>query len=288
MQTLNLYYQATKPGIVRANLFTSVAGYFLISNWHIEYTLLGVILGTTFVVASGCIMNNIIDKQVDLKMPRTKNRPIATNQISTRAAFIYGLILLILGIASLYILTNTLTLLVGILGFVSYVVIYTYAKRYTKYGTEIGTIPGATPILAGAFAANPDLYSKTPWLLFVIMLIWQLPHFYAISIFRKEQYRLAKIKVASHFRSFSTLHLQIVILIAIFTLSACLVALYEQTKFLYVIVILLLGFYWLKLGLKDIKGELETNMFAKKVFGRSIFVLSVWCLLLICYKFLPF
>ena len=123
---------------------------------------------------------------------------------------------------------------------------------------------------------------------FLVMVIWQLPHFYAISIYRKDQYKLGGIRVASLYRSFQTLHIHTTITIILFFILTTLIAFNGQVKIIYLAGMTLLSLYWLKPCLKNIESKSDINSFAKKIFMRSLTTLTVWCFLLVVYKFLPF
>ncbi|HSH55271.1 MAG TPA: UbiA family prenyltransferase, partial [Candidatus Limnocylindrales bacterium] len=164
------YYQLTKPGIIYGNLLTAIGGFLYASEGRIDILLLlALAVGMSLVIASGCVFNNYLDRDIDAKMQRTQKRALVSAEISTQNALIYGAVLGISGAAILALYTNLTTLLLGIVGFVSYVGLYTYLKRRTIHGTLIGTIPGATPLIAGYTAVNGQL-GLDALLLFLIMV----------------------------------------------------------------------------------------------------------------------
>ncbi|MDQ5932482.1 MAG: heme o synthase [Patescibacteria group bacterium] len=200
--TTQAYYTLTKPGIVRGNALHTFAGALLASTLPIGWTqVLGVVAGTSLVIASACVVNNIIDRNIDARMKRTKNRPSVTGKVGVRAAIIYAGILFLMGMAALTAWTNTAVLIIGIVAYGMYVVVYGWAKRSTIHSTVIGAIPGALPAMAGYVAVSHEV-SLAAWLVFLVVFAWQMPHFYAISLFRKEEYRKARLPVLGVQRSF--------------------------------------------------------------------------------------
>ena len=123
------FYYLAKPGIVRGNMLSLAAGYILAATLYgfDLLALVGVLIGTACVIASGCVFNNYLDRSIDAKMKRTKERALVLHTVSNRAALLYGSGLGLVGFASLWFLTNPLTTLIGLVGFVWYVVIYGFA-----------------------------------------------------------------------------------------------------------------------------------------------------------------
>ena len=194
-----LWAQAVKTGIIKSNLVPMVAGLMLalytyelsfIDNiWNIVLAL----AGTAAVIAAAGSFNNVYDRDIDAVMLRTKIRPTVTGAISVKTILIVAWVLLIIGIILLY-FTTPLAALLGFLGVFFYVVPYTmWSKRRTIWNTEIGSISGAMPPLIGWAAVAPDIWHPACWALFIIMVIWQMPHFYAIAIRKRDDYAAASI-----------------------------------------------------------------------------------------------
>ncbi len=202
METLRAYYQLTKPGIVRGNAIHVVAGALLATiigvNWS---ALTGVVVGTSLIIASACVANNYMDRGIDAKMKRTKHRHSVTGFVPFSAAMVYLLVLMVAGFAVLFIYTNPLVILIGAVAYVMYVFAYGWAKRHTVHSTIIGAIPGALPAMAGYVAISGEI-SIGAWLVFLLVFTWQMPHFYAISLFRKHEYQSANLPVLGAVRPF--------------------------------------------------------------------------------------
>jgi protoheme IX farnesyltransferase len=202
LQKFKDYYLLTKPGIIRGNAVHILAGALFASTTNILWKeLLGVLVGTSIVIASACVANNYMDRGIDARMKRTKERPSVTGKVSLKHAMIYATVLLIIGLAVLYITTNLLVISIGLIAYVLYVFAYGLAKRRTVHSTLIGAIPGALPAMAGYVAITGQL-SVGAWLVFLLVFAWQMPHFYAISVFRKQDYQSAGLPVLGAVRSF--------------------------------------------------------------------------------------
>lgn len=278
MEVLKKYYYLTKPGIVRGNLMTAGAGFLLASKTNVDWLVFFMtLLGVALIIASGCVFNNYIDRKIDKKMERTKKRSIVTGEISVRSALIYGAALGLLGVLSLAVFTNLLTVLVGLIGWFFYVVVYAIGKRKTVHGTLIGTIPGATPPLAGYLAVGGDAYFGGI-LLFLALVFWQMPHFYAIAIFRKKDYKSAGLPVLPIVKGVEVTKKQIVAYIAAFMFAANLLYVFEYVGILYLIVIILVCLWWLYTALNGSKTKDDTK-WAQAVFGVSLIVLLVFSLM---------
>ncbi|MDN3612198.1 heme o synthase [Vibrio ostreicida] len=191
------YVSITKPGIIIGNLISVAAGFFLAAKTESASAtlLLATLAGVGLVIASGCVVNNIFDRDIDQKMKRTQNRELAQGNINIDVAFIYALVMLLSGTALLYQLANPLAAVVVLLGYVFYVFFYTmWYKRHSVYGTFVGSLSGAVPPLVGYLAVT-NYISLEATVLFAMFCLWQMPHSYAIAMFRMQDYREAGIPV---------------------------------------------------------------------------------------------
>jgi heme o synthase len=152
------------------------------------------LIGTALCAASASILNQVVERRYDALMPRTAHRPLPTGRVSVRFAAILGIVSGILGGLCLFLLVNTLTAILGIATLGSYVALYTPMKRRTTLNTVVGAIPGAIPPVMGwtAIAGSISLPAAT---LFAILFVWQIPHFLAIAILYKEDYRKGGFKM---------------------------------------------------------------------------------------------
>ncbi len=142
------YLQVTKPGIIFGNLISVIGGFLLASKGSIDYPLfIYTLVGVSLVVASGCVFNNYIDRDIDRKMERTKNRVLVKGLISPAVSLVYATLLGIAGFMLLWFGANPLACWLGVMGFVVYVGVYSlYMKRHSVYGTLIGSLSGAAPL----------------------------------------------------------------------------------------------------------------------------------------------
>lgn len=270
------YYLLTKPGIIRGNIVTATAGFLLASKGDVHYwTLLYLLIGLSLVIACGCVFNNYIDRDIDRKMARTKKRALVEGRIDARLALMYGALL---GIIGLYVLVkdvNAKTALIGVVGLFFYVVVYGYVKRRSYYGTIVGSISGATPPLAG-YVAVTNHFDPAAWLLFLILVFWQMPHFYAIAIYRLKDYKAAGIPVLPLEKGISTTKVHIMVYIVAFTIAMLALSALSYTGSVYAIVAGLIGLGWFSFGLRGFRSP-DSQHWARSMFFVSLLALTLWC-----------
>jgi len=189
------YYELTKPSITFMILVSTALGYFMggngISNYqHFILTLLGSCL-----ISSGSgALNHFAEAESDKIMHRTNLRPIPAGVILPENAMIFGIALIFIGSGILYFFINTLTCVLALITALMYLFIYTPLKKLTWLNTPIGAIPGAIPPIGGWVAASGSLDPEA-WILFAILFLWQHPHFYAIALMFKDDYKKAGLKM---------------------------------------------------------------------------------------------
>ncbi|WP_092143480.1 heme o synthase [Cupriavidus sp. YR651] len=268
--------QLTKPGIVIGNLISVTGGFLLASRGNIDWgqgCLVAVSVALT--IASGCVVNNVVDRDIDGLMERTRNRPIVTGEISILSALIYGGVLGLTGIGLLYFATQQLLpVYMLLLGYVVYAGIYTlYLKRNSIYGTLVGSISGAMPPVVGYCSASGTFDTAAITLLLMFSL-WQMPHSYAIAIFREKDYRAAAIPVLPVVKGFTTARWHIALYILAFTSVTMVLGLLGYAGKVYMLVALLSGIYWFHLGLAGWATDSEPQ-WARKIFFASILVITL-------------
>lgn len=187
-----------KIGIVNSNMITVFTGFFFamqlssmkfLANLDL---LIFVLLGSGLIVAGSAALNNLIDRDIDPVMSRTKSRPTVTGRFNATAVLVLALSFIVIGEVLLF-ATSTVAGLWGLAGVFSYVVLYSmWSKRKHVGNTVVGSISGAIPPLIGWAAVDPSLGTGA-WALFLIMFVWQPPHFYALAMRRTEEYRAANI-----------------------------------------------------------------------------------------------
>jgi protoheme IX farnesyltransferase len=180
-----------KPRLNLLVVVSAVAGYVMASgDTRDVWRLLCMITGTGLVAGGASAFNQIIEREPDGLMQRTRLRPMPEGRLSTREASVFGAVLSVAGLAILALGANLLSAAVAFATMASYVVVYTPLKRLSSFSTVIGAIPGALPPVIG-WAAALDELSQGAWVLFGIVFLWQLPHFLAIAWIYREDYARA-------------------------------------------------------------------------------------------------
>lgn len=272
------YLALTKPGIIKGNLLSTIAGFLLASTIFDIQLFIAIIAGTALIIASGCVLNNYIDRDIDAHMERTKKRALVTKKIPVINAMLFGIILGIVGVAILWIYTNLITVVIGVVGWVSYVFIYDYVKRHSVYGTIVGAIPGATPPVAG-YTAVTGTIDAAAIILFLILFTWQMPHFYAIALFRTKEYAAAHIPTLPIVKGIYKTKLQMLLFAMSFGIASVLLYSFNYAGLFYVLCMIIVSSIWVYIIYSGFS-ETNTNKWAKKVFGFSLLILVIFCLLM--------
>ena len=176
----------TKMRLAFLVILSAFAGY-LFAGGSFDRDMLLLILGGIFVTGASNGMNQIIEKELDAKMARTKNRPLPTNRMSLKEAYTLVALFLIIGLTLMYFI-NGKVLLWSFLSFVLYSFVYTPLKLKTSWSVFIGAIPGAFPPFIGALA-ELDAYTQLAGILFLVQFMWQFPHFWAIAWVLYDDYK---------------------------------------------------------------------------------------------------
>jgi protoheme IX farnesyltransferase len=272
--SLKHFIQITKPGIIFGNVLSVAGGFFLASKGQIDFGMfLAAVIGTSLVVASGCVFNNCIDRDIDQKMERTKNRVLVQGLVSLRLALLYATILGVGGVGLLYTKTNPLAALLAVIGFVIYVGFYSlYFKRKSVHGTLIGSLSGAMPPVIG-YCAVSNSFDFAALTLLVMFSLWQMPHSYAIAIFRFNDYLAAKIPVLPVERGIKVAKRHILLYILAFLVTTLMLTFGGYAGLNYLAVAAGMGMYWLYMAWKGYKA-VDDTVWARKLFVFSIFTIS--------------
>jgi protoheme IX farnesyltransferase len=185
------YAALAKPRLNVLVVASSLAGYAMAGGDTTHAAaLLGTIVGTGLVAGGASAFNQIIERQADAQMRRTRTRPLPDGRLAPAEAMVFATVLSLAGLAILAFGVNTLSAVVALATLASYAVVYTPLKRLTSFSTVIGAIPGALPPVIGWTAATGSL-SQGAWVLFGIVFLWQLPHFLAIAWMYRDDYARA-------------------------------------------------------------------------------------------------
>ncbi|MCM3706458.1 MULTISPECIES: heme o synthase [Cytobacillus] len=275
-----------KTGIIKSNLIPMFAGLTLALytyNFGLLEKLPEIMLafiGSSLVMGAAGAFNNLYDRDIDSIMKRTQSRPTVTGEITTKQVLWLASLMSVFGILALA-FTTPLAGLLGFLGLFFYVVPYTmWSKRKTIYNTEIGSISGAMPPLIGWAAIHPDITHPAILGLFIITIIWQMPHFYAIAIRKHDEYKAANVPmlpvVKGVRRTYIQTNVYLVILIGISFLLGTL-----STGLM--LVALLLGIAWLTLSIYGYK-RMDPEKWAKSLFIFSLVHMTVLFSTVIIYS----
>ncbi|HSV15437.1 MAG TPA: heme o synthase [Tepidisphaeraceae bacterium] len=192
---VNDFYELTKPRMNFLIVITTMVGYFMASRGDANWTrLLHTLLGTALTASGAGVLNQLIEREYDKLMPRTRNRPLPAGRVAPAEAVCYGVALGVAGVTYLAILVNALTASLGALTLLSYLFIYTPMKRRTTLNTVIGAVPGAIPPVMGWTAVH-NVIQPEAIALFAILFFWQMPHFLAIAILYRNDYKAGGFKM---------------------------------------------------------------------------------------------
>lgn len=264
------YVMLTKPGIIMGNLIAAGSGLLLAAQGNVDfYVFLMMCLGTSLVVACGCVFNNYIDRDIDLKMERTRNRALPQGRIDARIALLMGTICGVLGFTALAVATNWLAVGFAALGLLVYVGFYSLKyKRSSVHGTLIGSLSGACPPVIGYVSVSNE-FDLGAIILLLTFCFWQIPHSYAIAICRFDDYKAANIPVMPVQRGIKAARTHMMFYIIAFAVAALMLAERGYAGNLYALVISVMSLYWLYIT------KVGYHTQSQKVWGRKMFVFSV-------------
>jgi heme o synthase len=268
------YWLVTKPGIIGGNLISFAGGFFLASRGHADIALLlPAAIGISLVIASACALNNRMDIDLDRIMLRTRKRALVRGAMSPKAAALYAALLGFAGTAILVKIDNPLSVAIVLAGFAIYVIVYSkYLKRNSVHATLIGSLAGAAPPLAG-YCSVSGRFDMEAVILLLIFVLWQMPHFYAIAIYRLDDYIAASIPVLPAEQGIPVTRRHIVGYIMAFVAATLTLSLAGYTGYIYPSVAAILGLIWLNVAWEGYKAPNDRS-WARKVFICSIVIMS--------------
>ncbi|PCC12227.1 heme o synthase [Pseudoalteromonas sp. JB197] len=265
------YLSVTKPGIIMGNLISVAGGFLLASRGDINpWLMVTTLIGLSLVVASGCAINNVIDRDIDIAMARTRTRVTVTGEMSAMAALCHGVVLGIIGFGLLIAYTTPAAVFFAAFGHFIYVGVYSlYMKRNSVYGTFIGSLSGAVPPVVGYCAVSGE-FDMGALILLVMFSLWQMPHSYAIAIFRFKDYQTAGIPVLPVAQGIDKAKRHIVLYIAIYALVVMLLPISGYTGAAFMAVACITSFWWLLMALRGYRRNIDISGWARQVFAFSI------------------
>lgn len=279
----------TKPGVTYGNIITAVAGFLLAAATVRQFDLVlfvATIVGMTFVVGAACALNNVLDRDIDAIMERTKARAVASQRLDPVPAATFSILLCLLGLVILTIWTNWLVVAIGVAGFVVYVWLYgAWSKRKSIHGTAVGSVSGALPVLAG-YCAVAGRIDAAAICLFMALFFWQFPEFYSIAIYRRKEYAKAKIPVMTVVKGVKSTKFQIFVYTILFVASTLALSSLGWTGWIYFAVMALVGGYFIWLAAIGL-ATTDDDAWARHMFHVSLLVLIIYSVMISVGGFLP-
>lgn len=287
VNTLQAYFELTKPGITRMIVLTAATGYYLAIDTHFEVFVstfgmlqpfIFAMIGTALTSAGSCVLNNVMEIQYDKSMKRTAQRALPSGIVSKQSANLFGFALSLIGLMLLYLFVNPMTAFLALLSIVSYVYVYTPLKRKTKLSLYAGTLPGALPALGGWTACTNSI-DLPGILLFFILVCWQIPHFLALAWIYRVDYEQAGFKM--HTEGGDSTGTSIAILSIVYAVfggvASTLMWIYAPLGFVYGIGAILLSSFFLYACLAFLRNQdgksAKLQLYASYAFLSGIFLL---------------
>ncbi len=284
--TIASYYELTKPNVVLTMVFTAWVGMFLAKpgTFPLNAFIFGT-LGIALMSGAAATVNHVVDRYVDAKMYRTKNRPLPSGNLSPANCFTFAFVIGFLGLLILLLFVNTLTAVLTTFALIGYAFIYSlWLKRATPQNIVIGGLAGAAPPLLGwtAVTNQVDAYAL---ILVLIIFVWTPPHFWALAIYRKDDYAKAGIPMlpVTHGNDFT--RIQIILYTVLLLLVSILPFLVGGNGVMYLTGALFLGGVFLYHAL--MMWYTKNDAWATKTFVYSIVYLLLLFTFLLIDRYLP-
>lgn len=279
------YLELCKPRVVALMLLTAIVGMQLASPHFIALRVL--ILGTIgigFTSGAAAVINHLVDQRIDAVMSRTKQRPLPTGRVTSRQAFLFAIVLSILGVGILIAFINVLTAILTLLTFFGYAIIYSmYLKRATPQNIVIGGLAGAMPPLLGWTAVTNHLDPQA-LLLVLIIFTWTPPHFWALAIARYQEYAKAEIPMLPVTHGIHFTKVNILLYTALLVAASLLLYVFEVSGIIYLIGAIILDAGFIFYALKLYQSDTNTKI-AMQTFRYSIFYLMTLFVVLLVDHF---
>jgi len=265
----------TKPGLLRLNMFAAFAGYWIASKWSFDFwILLWMLVGCTLTMASATVINNYYDRELDMKMERTRNRTLPSGRMKPQQVLLYGIILGVIGLGVLFYF-SILCGILGVIGWFTYIVIYTmWLKRSSTWSTAVGGISGATPPVIGYCAVTTE-FDMGAFLLFAFLFLWQPAHFWSLGIRRVEEYRAAGFPLLPVVKGVKRTKIQMIPYLVLMLVTVILMYTYDLAGLWYLIIAGVLTVFWL---VHTISGLFTSN---DEKWAKTNFLISVNYLMIV-------
>ncbi|RUM84640.1 MAG: protoheme IX farnesyltransferase [Candidatus Thioglobus sp.] len=247
-------------------MFLSVPAPFLPDAWLV----ISASIGISMAAASAAVFNHVVDEQIDMQMSRTDQRPLPQGKVSRSQALVWGVFLGVIGLGILQLFVNTITMVLTFISLIGYAVVYTmYLKRATPQNIVIGGAAGAAPPVLGWTAITGTQGIEYALLLFLIVFIWTPPHFWALAIYRVEEYRKVDVPMLPVTHGLAYTRLQILLYTVLLLLVTLLPYLAGMSGLIYLSAALILGFMFLAYSIKIYRNP-DDNKIAWATFMFSV------------------
>ncbi len=290
MPSLSVLLGLCKLKVVALILLTAVVGMFLaVPAPYLPDAMLVMTasVGISMASASAAVFNHIVDEQIDIQMARTDKRPLPQGKVSRNQALVWGVFLGVIGLGILQLFVNTITMVLTFLSLIGYAVVYTmYLKRATPQNIVIGGAAGAVPPILGWTAISGTQGIEYAFLLFLIVFIWTPPHFWALAIFRVEEYKKVDVPMLPVTHGLAYTRLQILLYTILLFLVTLLPYLVGMSGLIYLVSAIILGLIFLGYAVK-IYTNPENNRIAWQTFMFSVnYLMLLFVALLVDHYFL--
>jgi protoheme IX farnesyltransferase len=273
------FTELTKPRITFLVLITTLVGFYMGSGEHLSFLLLfHTIVGTGLVASGASALNEYLERNLDARMVRTRNRPLPGGRLVPSEALIFSSAISAAGVAYLMLFVNTLTGALGAATLAGYILVYTPLKTRTRLCTLVGAFPGAAPPVMGWTAARGEV-DAVALSLFAILFLWQMPHFFAIAWIFTEDYARAGFSIHSSGESTAR---QIIFFCCVLIPVSILPTFFGLTGMAYLLGAVLLGFVYLGYGFAV--ALFRSNAHAHRLLRVSVFYLPALLALMMIDK----
>jgi len=276
----NSFLTLCKPRVTALIVFTAIIGMFLATPGMVPLQiLLAGTVGIAMASGAAAAFNHLIEQKIDAKMARTRGRPLPTGQINSKQTFIFATVVALIGLGILYVFVNPLTMWLTFATFIGYAVIYTvFLKPATPMNIVIGGLSGAMPPALG-WAAVTGVVSPEAWILVLIIFAWTPPHFWALALYRREEYAKSGLPMlpVTHGEMYTRLHILLytVILAAVTLIPFAM----RMSGMIYLVSVIILDGIFLAYAMKLYR--VYSDELAKSTFKYSILYLMLLFLALV-------
>lgn len=271
--TIRQYLELTKPRVVLLAVFCALIGMLLAADGQVSWRVLVFgNLGIGLLASAGFTINCLVERGIDARMARTRARPMARGEVSISGALLFAAVIGCAGAAMLYQQVNPLTMWLTVATFVAYAIVYTLVlKPATPQNIVIGGASGAMPPVLG-WAAVANAVPIEAWVLFLIIFVWTPPHFWALALYRVEDYRRSGLPMLPVTHGSRYTRLNILLYTVLLLATTMLPFLLRMSGAFYVVCALVLGFIFI--GYAIALWRQYSDQLARKTFGFSIFYLG--------------